>query len=422
MPAPERLRVAYLVYRGNPHCGGQGVYTRELVRELTALGHEVTVLSGPPYPDLADPTQLVRVASLDLYRPSNPFRVPWPHELRTTIDVRELAIMCAAGFPEPYTFSLRARRLLAERRGDFDLVHDNQCLGRGLVPMMERDGWPVLATLHHPITVDRDLDLAHTRSPLRRLTLHRWYGFLHMQMDVARRIPRLVTVSESSKRDIADQMGVDPARLHIVPVGVDPLVFRPLPGVARVPGRIMTTASADVPMKGLVHLLDALAKLRTERPDAHLVVIGRPKPKSLIPQRIEQLGLGDAVTFVSGVTTEDIVERYAQAQVACVPSLYEGFSLPAVEAMACAVPVVGTTGGAVPEVIGRDGDTGLLVPPADPSALAAALVRALDDAALRDRIGAAGRDRVLARFTWRRTAEGTVDQYRARLEEHAPPC
>ena len=110
MPAPERLRVAYLVYRGNPHCGGQGVYTRELVRELTALGHEVTVLSGPPYPDLADPTQLVRVASLDLYRPSNPFRVPWPHELRTTIDVRELAIMCAAGFPEPYTFSLRARR------------------------------------------------------------------------------------------------------------------------------------------------------------------------------------------------------------------------------------------------------------------------------------------------------------------------
>ncbi len=422
MPAPERLRIAYLVYRGNPHCGGQGVYTRELVRELTALGHEVTVLSGPPYPDLADPTQLVRVPSLDLYRPSNPFRVPWPHELRTTIDVRELAIMCAAGFPEPYTFSLRARRLLTERRGDFDLVHDNQCLGRGLVPMMERDGWPVLATLHHPITVDRDLDLAHTRSPLRRLTLHRWYGFLHMQMEVARRIPRLVTVSESSKRDIADQMGVDPARLHIVPVGVDPVVFRPLPGVARVPGRIMTTASADVPMKGLVHLLDALAKLRTERHDAHLVVIGRPKPKSPIPRRIEQLGLADAVTFVSGVTTEDIVERYAQAQVACVPSLYEGFSLPAVEAMACAVPVVGTTGGAVPEVIGRDGDTGLLVPPADPSALAAALGRALDDAALRDRIGAAGRKRVLARFTWRRTAEGTVDQYRALLEEHARPC
>ena len=422
MPAPERLRVAYLVYRGNPHCGGQGVYTRELVRELTELGHEVTVFSGPPYPTLADPTRLVPVPSLDLYRPANPFRVPWPFELRTTIDVREFAIMCAAGFPEPYTFSLRARRRLADRRDDFDLVHDNQCLGRGLVPMMERDGWPVLATLHHPITVDRDLDLAHARGVWRRATLHRWYGFLRMQTEVARRIPRLVTVSESSRGDIADQMGVDPGRLHVVPVGVDPQVFRPLPTVARVPGRIMTTASADVPMKGLVHLLDALAKLRTERDDAHLVVIGRPKPKSPIPARIEQLGLGGAVTFVSNVTTEDIVARYAQAQVACVPSLYEGFSLPAVEAMACAVPVVGTTGGAVPEVIGLDGETGLLVPPADPSALAAALARTLDDGAGRERIGAAGRARVQARFTWRRTAEGTVDQYRALLAGHRATC
>src|ERR1039457_6615357 len=202
MPGSDRLRIAYLVYRGNPHCGGQGVYTRELARELTALGHEITVFSGPPYPDLTDPETLVRVPSLDLYRPSNPFRVPWPWEVRTTVDLREFAIMCGAGFPEPYTFSLRAQRILAARRHDFDLVHDNQCLGRGLITMMERDGWPVLATLHHPITVDRDLDLAHTRSPLRRVTLRRWYGFLDMQATVARQIPRLLTVSESSRRDI----------------------------------------------------------------------------------------------------------------------------------------------------------------------------------------------------------------------------
>ncbi len=421
MPGPDRLRIAYLVYRGNPHCGGQGVYTRELARELTGLGHEVTVFSGPPYPELTSPEMLVRVPSLDLYRPSNPFRVPWPWEVRTSVDVREFAIMCGAGFPEPYTFSLRARRLLAARRHDFDLVHDNQCLGRGLLTMMERDGWPVLATLHHPITVDRDLDLAHTRNPVRRVTLRRWYGFLDMQAAVARRIPRLLTVSESSRRDIVAQMGVREERLRVVPVGVDPTVFRPLPHVARVPGRLMTTASADVPMKGLVPLLEALAKVRTERPDAHLVVIGAAKPKSAIPGRISQLGLDGAVTFVSGVSTESIVERYAEAELACVPSLYEGFSLPAVEAMACGVPVVGTTGGAVPEVIGRDGDTGLLVPPGDPSALAAAILRALDDPALRDRIGAAGRARALEWFTWRRTAEATVEHYRALLADHPAP-
>jgi glycosyltransferase involved in cell wall biosynthesis len=420
MSAPERpLRIAYLVYRGNPHCGGQGVYTRYLAKELTELGHEITVFSGQPYPELIHPEQLVKVPGLDLYRPENPFRVPWPWEFKTTIDIREFAIMCGAGFPEPYSFSMRVRRLLKDRRADFDLVHDNQCLGRGLIPMMETDGWPVLGTLHHPITVDRDLDLSHATSAWRRFTLRRWYGFLKMQIEVARAIPRHVTVSESSRRDIAAQMGVPIEHLHVVPVGVDATVFGPRPHIARVPGRLMTTASADVPMKGLAPLLESLAKVRTDVPEAHLVVIGKPKAKSRIPALIDRLGIGDAVEFVSGVTTERIVELYAEAEVACVPSLYEGFSLPAVEAMACGVPVVGTTGGAVPEVIGTDGETGLLVPPGDPEALAAALRRMLGDPALRARIGAAGKARALEKFTWRATALGTVEHYRALLDDRA---
>ncbi|HKH26473.1 MAG TPA: glycosyltransferase family 4 protein [Acidimicrobiia bacterium] len=418
MPRPDPpLRVAYLVYRGNPHCGGQGVYTRELARELTALGHTVEVFSGQPYPELADPAQLTRVPSLDLYRPENPFRVPWPWEFKSRIDVAEFAIMCAAGFPEPYTFSHRVRKLLRNRRADFDVVHDNQCLGTGLEKMVD-DGWPMLATLHHPVTVDRDLDLERATRAWKRVTLRRWYGFIDMQTRVARRIPRLITVSESSRRDILAQMSVESDRLHVVPVGADPAVFRPRPEVRRVPGRIMTTASADVPMKGLAPLLEAVAKVRTERDDAHLVVIGRSKNKSRIPALIDRLGLAGAVRFVHGVTTDRIVELYAEAEVAAVPSLYEGFSLPAVEAMACGVPIVATTGGALPEVVGRDGETGLLVPPDDVSALAVALGRVLEDAALRARIGAAGRARVLERFTWRNTAEGTVEHYRALLDEH----
>jgi MMP alpha-(1->4)-mannosyltransferase len=412
------LRIAYLVYRGNPYCGGQGVYTRHLAKELTELGHRITVLSGPPYPDLVDPEQLEPVPGLDLYRASNPFRVPWPHELRTTIDVGELAIMCGAGYPEPWGFSMRARRLLRARRHEFDLVHDNQCLGSGLLPMMRDDGWPVVATLHHPITVDRDLDIAHATNPWRRFTLRRWYAFLRMQTAVARQIPRVLTVSESSRGDIVEQMGVPAERLHVVPVGMDPLVFHPRPDVARVPGRLMTTASADMPLKGLAPLLEAVAKVRTERDDAHLVVIGAPKRKSRIPALIQRLGLEGSVQFVKGVTTERIVELYAEAELACVPSLYEGFSLPAVEAMGCGVPVVGTTGGAVPEVIGRDGETGIVVPAGDPDALAQGILRALGDAQLRARIGAAGRERALARFTWRKTAEGTAEHYRALLDEH----
>ncbi len=420
MPAPDQpLRVAYLMFRGNPLCGGQGVYTRHLTRELTRLGHRVTVFAGQPYPVLDDGVELVEVPGLDLYRADNPFRVPWPHEFRSRVDLAEFGLMCAAGYPEPYAFSLRARDVLRERRADFDVVHDNQCLGTGLLDLVD-DGWPVVATLHHPITVDRDLDLAHEHNPWRRFMFRRWYGFLDMQMRVARRIPRLVTVSESSRRDIVTQMGVAPDQLHVVPVGMDPDVFAPRPEIDRVPGRIMTTASADVPMKGLAVLLEALAKVRTEREDAKLVVIGKLKrKKSAIPALLDRLDLADSVRFVSGVPTEEIVRLYGEAELAVVPSLYEGFSLPAVEAMACGVPLVATTGGALPEVVGDDGETGLLVPPADPSALAQTLLRGLDDPELRSRVGTAGRRRVLERFTWRATAAGTSAHYAALLAAHA---
>ena len=415
-PSSEPLRIAWLVYRGNPHCGGQGVYTRYVAREVADMGHTIEVLSGQPWPELDDPAQLVKVPGLDLYRSPDPFRVPHVREFRDTVDMREFAIMCAAGFPEPWAFSERARRLLRARRADFDLVHDNQSLGRGVVGMMS-DGWPVSATIHHPITVDRELDLAHASSFRRRLALRRWYGFLGMQTDVARSIPRIVTVSESSRRDIAAQMGVPADRMTVVPIGADELIFRPMPHVARVPGRLMTTASADVPMKGLSHLLEALAKIRVERPEAHLVVIGRLKEDSSVPAHIEALGLDGAVEFVSGVTDERIVELYAQAQVAVVPSLYEGFSLPAVEAMACGVPVVATTGGALPEVVGADGVAARTVPPADPVALAAAILDLLDDPEQWARIGSAGRARVLERFTWRAHAVGLVEMWRQMLDE-----
>jgi glycosyltransferase involved in cell wall biosynthesis len=414
--AGEHLRVALLVYRGNPHSGGQGVYTRYLSRELVELGHEVTVFAGQPWPIVDDGVDFVPVPSLDLYRDPDPFRVPWPSEFRSWIDAAEFGLMCTAGFPEPLTFSWRVRKALKNRKGDFDVVHDNQCFGRGVLGLMA-DGWPLLATLHHPITVDRALDLSHARTLRRKVALRRWYGFLGMQMRVAREVPRIVTVSESSKRDIVSQMGVRPDQLEVVPVGVDHTCFRPLPGVSRRPGRIMTTASADVPLKGLVPLLEALAKVRTER-EADLIVIGKPRPESRVEETIKRLGLQGAVEFVSGVSNERLIELYAEASVAVVPSLYEGFSLPAVEAMACGVPLVATTGGALPEVVGPDGECGLLVPPGDPSALSVALDRVLDNRSLADRLSAAGRRRVLERFTWRACATGTVDHYRWVLEHH----
>ena len=413
------LRIALLVYRGNPHSGGQGVYTRELAKELVGLGHQVTVFAGQPWPQLTGGVDFVPVPSLDLYHPDHPFRPPLdPRAYRSWIDLLEVALMSTGAFPEPLTFSLRARRLLATRRADFDLVHDNQCLGRGIDGLVD-DGWPVLATLHHPITVDRALDLSHAETRRRKLGLRRWYSFLGMQKRVLPRIPRIVTVSESSRRDICAQMGARDEQVRIVPVGVDLDNFRPLPEIGEVPGRIVCTTSSDMPLKGLVPLLEAVAKLRTERPEIELHVVGSPRQGSTIPGHLDRLGLEEAVVFHKGIESSAITLLYASCQVACVPSLYEGFSLPAIEAMACAVPLVATSGGALPEVVGPDGEAGLLVPPGDPEALAVALGRVLDDTALRHRLGAAGRARVLERFTWRRCAEETVAHYRWALADHA---
>jgi glycosyltransferase involved in cell wall biosynthesis len=426
-PEPGGLRIAFLVYRGNPRCGGQGVYTRHLTRELVALGHSVEVFAGQPWPVTDDGVGFTPVPSLDLYREPDPFRVPTPREVRScyplSVAALEFGIMCTAGFPEPWTFSLRARRLLAARRDEFDLVHDNQCLGYGIAGMID-DGWPLIATLHHPITVDRQLALSHATNPWQNLTQRRWFGFLGMQVEVARGLPRVVTVSESSKTDITAQMGVEAARMTVVPVGVDHTVFSPRPDLEPVPGRIMVTSSSDVPMKGLVPLLEAVAKLRTER-EVELVVIGQPRPEGRVAKAIERLGLGPAVRCVTGISDEELADNYGQAQVSVVPSLYEGFSLPAIEAMACGVALVATTGGALPEVVGKDGETGILVPPDDPGALAIAIGRLLDDADLRRRLGAAGRERVLGRFTWEVTARGTAAEYRSLLAAHTSedrPC
>ncbi|HUF34207.1 MAG TPA: glycosyltransferase family 4 protein [Acidimicrobiales bacterium] len=418
----QPLRIALLVYRGKPHCGGQGVYVRHLSKALADLGHHVEVFSGPPYPVLDERVALQKLPSLDLYRDPDPFRIPKPREFKDWIDVVEFALMCTAAFPEPYTFSLRAKRALMARRHDFDIVHDNQCLGTGLLgiqaPAPKGAGIPVLATIHHPITVDRRVELAHASGAIRKLSLRRFYGFTRMQSRVARQLPRIVTVSDSSLGDIVSGHGIEPDRLRVVNVGVDPALFRPRPEVARVPGRLMTTASADVPMKGLVHLLEALAKIRTERPDAELTVIGKPTAEGPVARTLEQLDLTGAVHFTTGISDERIVELYAEAELAIVPSLYEGFSLPAVEAMACGVPLVATTGGALPEVVGDDGTTAALVPPADAGALATTILELLGDPARRDAIGAAGRTRVVERYSWESAAAATAEQYREVIAMH----
>jgi glycosyltransferase involved in cell wall biosynthesis len=406
------VRIALLSYRSKPHCGGQGVYVRHLSRGLAELGHRVVVFSGQPYPELDAGVELTRVPSLDLYREPDPFRTPHWRELRDAIDALEVGIMWTAGFPEPLTFSLRAARLLRQRAAEFDIVHDNQSLGYGLLALAGA-GLPVVTTVHHPITQDRRLDLA-AATGTRRLSLRRWYGFLRMQARVARRMPEVITVSESSARDIASDFRVTPKRIRVIPLGVDEQTFRPR-GAPRVPGRIMAMASADTPLKGVRTLLEAVAKLRTER-EVELVLVARPTPGGPTERMIEDLAIGDAVRVVNGLSDDELAGLLASAEVACVPSLHEGFSLPAVEAMACATPLVVSRAGAIPEVVGPDGECADLVPPGDTEALAHALAALLEDPQRRGRMGEAGRERVLRRYIWESVARATVECYAENIE------
>ncbi|EGD54320.1 glycosyltransferase family 4 protein [Gordonia neofelifaecis] len=405
------MRIALLSYRSKPHCGGQGVYVRHLSRELAALGHDVEVFSGQPYPELDDGVRLTKVPSLDLYGEPEPFRTPRLREYRDWIDVLEVAAMWTAAFGEPLTFSLRMARLLRGRRDDFDVVHDNQCLGYGLLSI-KRQGFPLVATIHHPITQDRALAVKAAKG-LKKISAWRWHSFLAMQGRVARRIPSLLTVSNSSEQDIRKAFHVAPGALATIPLGVDVDLYAPRG--ERVPGRIVCVASADAPLKGVSYLLEAVAKVAAER-DVHLTLVSKLDPDGPSARLIDELSIADRVSVVSGLDDAELAGLLASAEVACVPSLYEGFSLPAVEAMSCGTPLVATRAGAIPEVVGEDEEAAVLVPPRDAGALAQALLRLLEDPDLAARIGAGGRERATRRYSWSAVAKATADRYQAAVD------
>lgn len=413
----KQLHICLLSYRGNPSSGGQGVYIKYLSRALRDLGHRVDVIAGPPYPELAKNIAFHPLPGLDLYNPDHLFKVKNYRDLLSPLNQFEYLSMCAGGFPEPFTFGRRVYQFLQKKRLPYDIIHDNQCLAYGILDLPKL-GFPTVATIHHPITVDRDTELAAAPNWLRRLKVKRWYSFLRMQMRVSRRLSRIITVSECSKRDISREFGVSSQKFRVVPNGINTDFFYPLTGVERKPHHLLVTNSADTPLKGLKYLLLAVDAIRKKRP-LHLTVIGKPKKNGMIERQIGELGLGDNVHFTGRIAYEEFARYYAEATMAVIPSLYEGFGMPAGEAMACGVPVISTTGGALPEVVG---DAGILVPPGDSSALEASILSLLDHPERRETLGQAGLKRVSDSLTWEHAAKKTVAVYQEEIHAHHRRC
>lgn len=407
------LKICLLTYRGNPTCGGQGVYIKHLSKALADEGHSVDVISGPPYPHLDDNVRLIEMPSLDLYHPEHLFRPERISDLARPLNMYEFLNVCTGSFPEPLTFGERVYDYLKKHRNDYDIVHDNQCLSYGIGRLAEKI-MPTIVTIHHPITVDRQEDYKVAKTLRQRFRVFRWYSFINMQLKVAKKFSHIITVSEFTKKDIAKEFNLDEYKFRVVHNGIHNEYFYPKQNGPRPENSLIVTNSADTPLKGLNFLLEAVAKIRKSRP-IHLTVIGQPKPNGIIENLVAKLGVGDMVHFTGRIANEEFADYYAKSTIAVVPSLYEGFGIPAAEAMACGVPLISTSGGALPEVVG---DAGIIVPPGDSGALARAIVHLLDSPDDRKKYAQAGLARVNSVFSWKKAAQEVVDVYREAINGH----
>lgn len=408
------MRICLLSYRCYRYSGGQGIYVRYLSRCLHELGHDVEVIAGPPYPELDSGIKLTRLPSLDLYAlPEVQRFFINPRKLGSMPNLIEWLGVCTGFFTEPSTFGMRAYNFLRHNNGHgkYDIIHDNQSLSHSMLKI-KKLGTPVVTTIHHPIIIDRDLALKAAKSLWQKMGIKRWYAFANMQLKVAKKLSHFITGSQNSYREIIDTFKLPKDSLRVIYDGVDSSIFKQAPGVRRLENRLLVINSGDTPLKGLKYLLEAVATLSSKH-KIELVIIGKQLKNGYSQGLADSLGIADCVTHLGQVDTTELVRQYSLATMVVVPSVYEGFGLPAAEAMCCSTPVISTTAGALPEIVG---DAGILVPPADTRTLAQAIAGLLDNPDRRRRLGEMGHKRVINMFNWKNTARHTVDVYQEAIE------
>ncbi|MEX0786671.1 MAG: glycosyltransferase family 4 protein [Dehalococcoidia bacterium] len=406
------MRICFIQYQGHMYSGGQGVYLHYLSRELAKMGHEVHVIAGVPYPTVSPQVRMHRLKTFSFWSYLDNFD---EYAYRThpllffhPVNLFEFATTRYTLTSLLNMFSLRAYHKLNELERDrpFDLIHDNQTLGYGIWLMKQR-GRPVVANIHHPLAIDRQNELLQARSLGKLVSRLLWFPWV-MQRWVARRVDRIITGSAGSAASIVRFVGLPDEHIRVIYDGVDPDIFYPLDTIEPEPGRILFVGHTEDKNKGFRFLLEALRLVRDKAP-FHLYVVHRPGSREA-PRLIQEMGLQGKATSLEQLTTDELVEQYNRAQLLVSPSLYEGFGLPAAEALACGTPVVATTAGALPEIV-EDGVSGLLVPPGEGAPLAQAILALLADPGLCRTMGEAGARRVRELFSWQRTAEETLALY-----------
>ena len=401
------MKVGLLSYRSHPYSGGQGIYIKHLSRALNSLGHDVSVLSGPPYPELDDNVELIKIPSLGLFESGERLEAFRLSFLWNPIDFYEWITVMTGGFPEPYTYGKRVIKKLKDSNFKFDVLLDNQSLSDSLLEIQENH--PLAVTIHHPITKDHRLEMESATSWKEKLSSSRWHNFLPMQKRVAPQLNHIICVSQPSKEDVISEFNVDENKITVIPNGIDIDTFKPSLVAKTLGFRIVTTASADIPLKGLRHLILALPRVMDEFPLTSLVVIGKSPEKSNLDKLIDDLDLQDKITFKSGISELEIVKIYHDSDIAVIPSLYEGFGFGAGEAMACGVPLISTDSGGLKQVIG---DAALKISPGSVKEIEDGIFKLFNEEETRKELSIKGRKRMEELFDWKIAASNYIDVFK----------
>ena len=401
------MKVGLLSYRSHPYSGGQGIYIKHLSRSLKNLGHEVSVLSGPPYPELDEGVKLIKIPSLGLFESGQRFSAFKLRFLWNPVDLYEWITVMTGGFPEPYTFGKRVLKRLRKDDIEFEVLLDNQSLCSSLLEIQKI--YPLVVTIHHPITKDYHLEMQNASTWQEKLSSKRWHNFLPMQKRVAPRLDHIICVSQPSKEDVITEFKVEDNKITVIPNGIDIETFKPYSTKRTLNFNIITTASADIPLKGLRHLILALPRVIKKFPQTTLTVIGKSPEKSKLNKLIDDLNLEDKITFKSGISEEEIVETYHDSDIAVIPSLYEGFGFGAGEAMACGVALVSTDSGGLKQVIG---DAALKISPGSVVEIENSILKLFNEDETRKELALKGRARMEELFDWKIAATSYVEEFK----------
>ena len=405
------MKIGLLSYRSHPYSGGQGIYIRHLSKALSKLGHDVSVISGQPYPELDDSINLIKLPGLGLFESGDrfsAFRISFFWDL---LNFYEWFTVITGGFPEPYTYGQRVYRLLKGSNFDFDVLLDNQSLCSSLPKIQEK--FPLAVTIHHPVTKDHKLELENAQNWKEKLSSYRWHNFLPMQKRVAPKLRNIICVSQPSKEDVISEFKVKEENVTVIPNGIDIETFKPLSDSKTLGYKIVTTASADIPLKGLRHLILALPRVLRKYPFTNLTVIGKSPKKSKLNKLIDDLNLEDKITFKSGIAEDEIVKIYHNSDIAVIPSLYEGFGFGAGEAMACGVPLISTDSGGLKQVIG---ESALKIKPGSVEEIEENIIKLFNEEETRNELSRRGRERMEELFDWKITAKAYIDLFEALIK------